>query len=275
MLDSVDKYLEMAKPMPSARRSPPVTWLAADLVPGGPVAAHAHPEGQLVFAVDGVVRVETDEGTWVVPPHRAVWVPGMVRHALSTRQIAKVRTLYVAAGAADGLPDHCLVLTVSPLLREIIVSLMQHSPRYQDTDATGRLVHVALDQIAACPRTQLFLPMPKDRRLQAFAQGLIDEPGSRLGLAEWAERCGMSVRSFARHVQAQTGLTFGQWRQQVRLMEAVARLGEGTRVSDVALDLGYESPSAFIAMFRRAFGVSPSKLLAIGPDTAERPASAS
>jgi AraC-like DNA-binding protein len=59
----------------------------------------------------------------------------------------------------------------------------------------------------------------------------------------------------------ETGMTFGAWRERLRLTAAVARLGEGEPVTAVAYDLGYQSPSAFIAMFRRSLGDTPGRYL--------------
>ena len=100
--------------------------------------------------------------------------------------------------------------------------------------------------------------MPSDPKLRALCQTLLDAPGDSRTLDEWAATLNASARTLARHFQSETGLSFGAWRQQARVLEAMGRLGNGAPVTQVALDLGYDSVSAFSAMFRRAAGASPS-----------------
>jgi AraC-like DNA-binding protein len=103
----------------------------------------------------------------------------------------------------------------------------------------------------------LQLPMPRDPRLGQLCQALLDAPGDQRPLEAWAETINASARTLARHFQSETGFSFGAWRQQARVLEAMGRLGSGQPVTQVAFDLGYESVSAFSAMFRRASGASP------------------
>lgn len=55
----------------------------------------------------------------------------------------------------------------------------------------------------------------------------------------------------------EVGTTLGKWRQQMRLMQAMRLLAEGAKVTHAALEAGYSTPSAFIAMFGKMLGTTP------------------
>jgi AraC-like DNA-binding protein len=155
------------------------------------------------------------------------------------------------------LPEHCTVVQVGPLLRELILTAVRLPALYDEDGADGRLVWVLLDRIAVLPKEPLHLPMPKTPKLRAIAVDLAERPS--LPLADAARNAAMSPRSFARHFSVETGLTFGAWQRHARLLRALELLGAGLSVGDVAFSLGYESPSAFIAMFHRSFGTTPAR----------------
>ena len=128
---------------------------------------------------------------------------------------------------------------------------------YDEDGADGRLVGVLLDRVAALPQEPLHLPTPTSAKLRAIATDLAEHPD--LPLAEAARHAAMSPRSFARHFLVETGLTFGAWQRQARLLRALELLGTGISVGDVAFSLGYQSTSAFIAMFHHSFGSTPAR----------------
>jgi AraC-like DNA-binding protein len=107
----------------------------------------------------------------------------------------------------------------------------------------------------------LDLPMPRDERALRIARVLREKPAAGdASLRTLARRTGASTRTLERIFIAETGLTLGRWRQQARLLRAVTLLAAKTPVTDVAFEVGYASPSAFIAMFRAVLGTTPSKL---------------
>ena len=218
---------------------------------------HSHPRGQLLYAEHGTLSTSAAEGNWVAPPNRAIWVPRDVTHVTRHTVNTEVRAIFVRDDAVSDMPKHCAVVQVSPLLRELILAAVRLPALYDEDGAEGRLVQVLLDRIAALPDEPLHLPMPASPKLRAIAADLADRPG--LSLAKAARNAAMSPRSFARHFLGETGLTFGAWQRQARLLRALELLGTGLDVGDVAFRLGYESPSAFIAMFRRSFGTTPAK----------------
>lgn len=221
---------------------------------------HTHQRAQLLYAVKGVMRVTTEIGVWVVPPQRAVWIPpGIEHHVKAQGTPLSLRSLYIDVSQRTDLPDECCVVTVSPLLRELVLAAMSIPADPKSNSADGRLIAVLLDQIEVLPMTSLHLPMIKDKRLRLLASELIEDPSSPNTLHQWSKYVGASERTLARIFVKETGMTFGQWRQQVRLLDALARLARGDSVTEVAYDSGYASQSAFISMFKKALGKTPKK----------------
>ena len=232
---------------------------ARDLPGGLQVPLHVHPRGQLLYSSRGTVTTSAEDGSWVAPPERAIWVPPGTPHATRHSVGSEVRSIFVRMDEAPGLPERCAVVQVSPLLRELLLAVMRLPPLYDEDGADGRLVCVLLDRIAALPDEPLHLPMPTSRKLRAIAVDYFEHPTKTLPLARAARNATTSPRSFARHFMAETGLPFGAWQRQARLLRALELLGTGLTVGDVAFKLGYESPSAFIAMFHRSFGTTPAR----------------
>jgi AraC-like DNA-binding protein/mannose-6-phosphate isomerase-like protein (cupin superfamily) len=238
-----------------------VAAMPKDFPAGFEIAPHLHERAQLIYATSGTMRVSTDDGVWVVPPQRAVWVPGGVRHSLVMLGDVTMRTLYLRADAAAPMPRSCRVLPVSPLLRELIVRVTELPLRYDESGPPGHVVALILAELRGLQSLPLQLPMPRDPRLRGLCHEVLETPGDSRPLAAWARTINASSRTLARRFQSETGLSFGAWRQQARVLEAMGRLGGGEPVTQVALDLGYESVSAFSAMFRRAAGASPKQFL--------------
>jgi AraC-like DNA-binding protein len=229
---------------------------------GYAIAPHHHGRHQLVYAHRGVMTVTTATGIWVVPPQRAVWVPTNIPHEVAARDPVSMRNVYIRPEAAAGLPEGCCVVTVSPLLRELILQAAALPRLYDEAGPDGRMMAVILDQIRAAPVAPLELPWPANPRLAPIVETLKENPGDPRSLGDWAAVAGASARTLARLFVRETGMTFGQWRQQARLLEALARLATGQPAAMVAFDLGYGSQSAFIAMFRKALGKTPGKYFA-------------
>jgi AraC-like DNA-binding protein len=236
----------------------PVAAMAKDFPAGHHIVPHSHERAQLIFAAHGAMLIATREGSWAVPPQRAVWMPGGVTHEIRMAGDVAMRTLYVRGDAAARLAPTVRVLAVSPLLRELILRACALPLSYDEAGPAGRLMTLILDEIAALPTVALDLPLPRDARLGRICRALSAEPGDTRTLSDWGREAGASPRTLARLFVKETGLTFAAWRQQARLLAATAMLGAGEPITRIALDLGYESPSAFTAMFKRALGAPPS-----------------
>ena len=232
---------------------------AHDYGRGEVIAPHAHNRAQLIFAKSGVMRVTSEGGAWVVPPERALWMPAGQWHAIRCSGTVAMRTLYLDADRIDAASgDLCRVLAIDPLLREVIVALCERTPLL----ARVALLEVLLTELRTLDVLPLHLPEPSSAPLRRLAQRLEAEPASMRPAAAWAREAGLSHRTLLRRWQAETGLAFGFWRRQARLLAAIERLAEGMPITMVALDAGYESPSAFTAAFRRSLGVVPSRYFA-------------
>lgn len=231
-----------------------------DHQPGAYAPYHSHGWGQLLFISKGLIQLSTrDKGYWIVPPQRAVWIPAFTEHDARTIHAAQMRNVYIAPEAAQALPSHCQVIHITPLLRELILAVGEFDTLYDENGAEGRLVDVLLDQLKATPEVPLHLPHPTSALLKKIAHHLLEQPADQRSMEEWAVELGTSARSLARHFRQETGMTFGQWRQQARLLAALTRIAQGDPITNIALDLGYSSQSAFIAMFRKALGKTPGR----------------
>ncbi|RWP88703.1 MAG: AraC family transcriptional regulator [Mesorhizobium sp.] len=222
------------------------------------VPSHWHRKGQLVFALAGGVTCRVPSGLWMVPPHCGVWIPGGMEHSNVATANARIFFVYIEPGAAD-LPERCCTLSISPLLRELIIEL---SDRLQDDEARGELLtKMLLTELPRMPVQQLHLPISSEPRLNRIAEALAQDPADRSTLADWAKRMALSESSLAHLVAKETGLSFGRWRQQLHLIVAIRELASGKSVQQVSGDLGYGSVTAFITMFKKALGKPPAKYL--------------
>lgn len=232
-----------------------------DLAAGDVLPLHHHRRAQLVYASSGVMTVTTPAAAYVVPPQRAVWMLAGVPHRIDARSDVLMRTVYVDTEQISGLPETVCVLQVTTLLRELIVAAVAAGSEYDPGSPQERMMHVILDQIIAQPVAALALPMPRDRRLVRITEALVCNPADNRNLGEWARVVGASKRTLTRLFTLQTGMSFRAWRQQCRLHCALELLAAGQSVTVVSGEVGYENASAFIAMFQRCLGTSPSRFL--------------
>jgi AraC-like DNA-binding protein/quercetin dioxygenase-like cupin family protein len=247
------------------KSSIPIVTLAYDYAPGHVVPLHFHDRDQLVFASRGVMTVRTARGAWVVPTHRAVWIPQRVPHTIAMSGRVAMRTLYLKPKLADSLPRDCCVLHIPALLRELILHACACGRLGRRTAWQRHLVEVILDQLRAIEVAPLQLPLPADPRARRVADALLADPSDRRPLAQMARDSGAGSRTIERLFLDSTGMTFGKWRQQLRLMHALRLLGEGAKVTHAALEAGYSTPSAFIAAFKRELGTTPSRYFKEAP----------
>jgi AraC-like DNA-binding protein/quercetin dioxygenase-like cupin family protein len=236
----------------------PVAAMAAFYPHGTHIETHRHRRAQLLYAIEGVMQVTSATGAWVVPPTRGVWLEPGLDHAVQMSGDVKMRTVFVEPTAAAGLRAGTGVVDVPPLLRELIVAAIDVPLDYAPGSRDDHLMQLILAELNAVPRLPLYLPWPNDARLQAVCDAILTAPDDHRTIGAWAEQLGVSEKTLYRWFSRETGLTFGRWRQQARLLLALKRLAHGEKILSVALDHGYTSQSAFTAMFKRHFGVVPS-----------------
>ncbi|VWD42872.1 AraC family transcriptional regulator [Burkholderia lata] len=230
---------------------------------GDRVTWHQHHHGQLAFAAQGVVRVLTPSRTWTLPQSRAVWLPSDIDHELHAIGDGQLCSVFVEPEAFPWSWREPAVIAVSPLLRELAVTLAADGEKQRGSRAalSAPLLLKVMAETPALPEPGV--PLPRDPRLLGICEHMMNDPASDLTLDFWGAQFGASARTLARRLHAETGLTFVAWRQQMRVAEAITRLTLGQTVTQVSKDLGYSSASAFIAMFRQITGDAPQRYLSL------------
>lgn len=249
-------------------RRPHIASLARDYPPGHRIAVHFHDRDQLVYAVRGVMTVLAGDGTWVVPTYRAVWIPAMTAHTITMSGSVAMRTLYFKPRVVRALPRICSVLSVSPLLKELVLRACASPTLSRTVPWQRNLIAVIVDNLKSVETVPLRLASPSDPRARRIAENLLAAPADRRPLSQLCRLAGVSRRTAERLFQEEVGTTFGKWRQQLRLMHAMRLLADGARVTQAALEAGYSTPSSFISMFRKSLGTTPTSYFLEPRDTA-------
>ncbi|TFW21342.1 AraC family transcriptional regulator [Duganella callida] len=235
--------------------------MARDVEHGVTGVPHSHERAQLLYATQGLMRVWTDNGMWILPPRRGLLIPPGVTHHWRALSKVTMRTVYIEPSVAARMGDSCRVIEVSPLLREMILALLNEPIEYPIPGRGEHLAMLILSELEAAETVPIAVPWPRDRRLIGICEAIMADPGSSRNIEQWADEVGASARTLIRLFPKETGLHYRQWVQQVHLAEAFGRLAEGQSVGGIAAALGYASPSAFTAMFRRVLGKTPQHYL--------------
>lgn len=220
---------------------------------------HTHRWNQLVYATVGTLVVTAESRRYVITPEQAVWIPTAVPHATGALHGAEFRNLYVADIPGLVMPHTCTVLAVSPLLRALIVELDEIGRRDEDEAYLVRIDGLVLEQLRRLRAQDFHLPWPRSPMLGRVCEALYANPADPRGADDWGVELGASARTLGRRFEAEVGLSLRAWRHRLRLFRAVEWLGAGRSVTEVALELGYGSPSAFTYMFRKEMGRSPTE----------------
>ena len=204
------------------------------------------------------MTVQTTNGLFVVPPLRAVWIPAGVAHSIAMSGRVSLRTLYFLPGLIRHLPAICVVLHVSPLLKELMLHACEFQYLRRDIPIQRRVIDMIIDQLNTARAAPLQLPHPRDPRVLRIATNLLADPSQQGTLQQLCEEVGASKRTAQRLFIAETNMSFAKWRQQLRLLHALQSLAAGQKVASAAHAAGYNSTSAFIAMFRKQLGATPA-----------------
>ncbi len=238
-----------------------VAVMARTFGAGHRLPLHIHRRGQLLHAVSGIMRVETAEAAWIVPPARALWLPPQWPHSVTMRSHIEMRTIYIDDEACQSLPRQPELAEISGLLRELILALLEEPVDYDKSGRGGIVARLILTELGRLPERRLAVPMPRDPRALRVARALLDNSSIEFGLDRWAEQAGASRRTLARIFRSETGLGFAEWRARLRAIDGLARLSDGASVAETAVSVGYASPSAFSAMIHRTLGHPPRQLV--------------
>ncbi|WP_312343844.1 helix-turn-helix transcriptional regulator [Leclercia sp.] len=245
---------------PDSQHDPAVAFHVRVVEDEQRIPFHQHRKGQLILALHGAITCEVENAMWMVPPQFAVWIPGLLPHSNKATPSARLCFLFIEPGAVL-MPDRCCTLKISPLVRELILTLAERSPAEQEP-ATRRLVQVLFDELPRQPQEQLQLPVSTHPKIRLMSDTMAESPAAWQTLHQWARHFAMSERNLARLVVSETGLSFRRWRHQLQLIVALQGLISGQSVQQVAQNLGYDSTTAFITMFKKGLGQTPARYVA-------------
>jgi AraC-like DNA-binding protein len=244
--------------MPVARQSRIWPSGGVHLWPSGATSpAHSHPRGHLVYAAAGVLSVRTERGTSIVPANRVAWTPAGFTHDHRAHGETDMRIVFLPASLTRRLPGRPAVFLASGLAREVLLTLT--SPRDFDRAARARLHRVLVDELHEAREQPLQLPEPRDDRLRAVARILDDNPADNTPLATLGPAVGAGARTLSRLFRDELGMTFYEWRTQLRICHALVLLAEGHDTTRVAHACGWANPSSFIAAFTAIVGTTPGR----------------
>lgn len=245
------------RPVETADR--PVVGYAKDYPNGLVAEAHSHPKAQLIYAVSGVMIVETETAGYTIPPNTALIMPADVLHSISMDGPVAMRTLFMQEPASFKIGDKCRVITVSPLLRELVLAACSEPLDWEIEGRGHHITALALDEIIHATVLPMDLPLPCDTRLRRVVDALRQEPRSGNSLEDWANVANTSERTLARLFRKELGLSFRQWRRQARLAAAMGALSNGESPANAAQIAGFDSQPAFGAAFLKFFGITPGQ----------------
>lgn len=222
---------------------------------------HYHLEGQLLFAVSGVMLVEAAGRRWVIPPQRALWIPPLMIHSYKLLSPTELRAVYVSNSLISACTNFTRnnrvhVINATPLVKELIRGLFTGD---HNAVIKRRMALLLLEIFCEAPSVAAELPMPQDARLLRAVNVLMHSPRWEASLIDMADIAHMSERTFSRLFLRDTGFSFRTWKQRARIYASLDLLSESVSVKQIAWQLGFSSPAAFSAAFRAVMGVSPGE----------------
>lgn len=238
----------------------PVGAMSKVFADGHIIPPHRHRRDQLLYGISGIMRLRTEREAWIVPRDSAVYIPAGTRHSVSMHGDVDMRTLYIAASAAAGRAGALSVISVSPLLRELIMALSAEPVAYEPGSRGALIAPLIESEIGRAHELSLSVPLPTDARLQRLCAQLLADPSDRRSLDAWSEIAGASKRTLVRLFEADLGMSFNTWRQRIRFQNALESLSRGEPIARIARQHGYRSASAFSSAFRKVIGVPPSRV---------------
>ena len=209
--------------------------------------------------VEGALSVTNNFGAWTAPAGCSAWIPAGTRHSITPLPRARTRTVYLSSGL---IRSACAVLEVTPLVRAIVDHVCD-TQSSRDSAAAKHVLAVLRDQLPHQRELPLFVPTLKSPLALGVAAALTSDPADTPRLRDLATELGVSNRTLERAFIADAGMPLGEWRQRVRISHAIALLAAGGAVKDIALEVGYETPSAFVSAFKKFVGTTPGKIVTL------------
>lgn len=231
--------------------------LATDYEDGTFLPMHQHKRAQFLYSIRGMMEVSTDHDRWLVFPDSGVWIPPQKQHSVRMLN-ASTRSLYISPELSLR-NQQCEVVKVSKLMHALLMAATEIPRLYELQGRDATLFQLLMYEITNAEALPFHIPLPQDPILLALCQSFIQSPNIHESLEKWASLTHKSSRTFSRFFQKETGMTFSQWRQQICLLYALTELTKQQSITNIALSLGYESISAFSAMFKKSLNVSPSE----------------
>jgi len=219
-----------------------------------------HQRSLLIYVVQGALHCEAGSDVWITPPTMVLWLPGGTLH--NAYAYGDFQSYSVWVDASVGMPASCCIASVTPLLRELLLRAASFPEKAPADSQEKRILDVIMGEIALLPWENLCLPMPTSLRIRPLVDAMIADPASKDSAGRWAARFGLSERTMSRIFIHDIGMSWSDWKRQLLVTLALQRMANGSSVQTVALSLGYESASSFIAMFKRTLGKPPGQYLA-------------
>ena len=239
----------------------PIHGLGMNLTNGSSIESHRHRRGQVMTATTGVLTVAAAGKSYVVAGRTGLWIPEGFEHAVSVSTDAKMQNLQISRSLAPALPKTISLISVSSLFSELLGSAVEGEQWIRRYSRESKILELLIMEFRVTKEIAFSSPEPKDPRLTRICAALKQNPADNRSLGDWSKIAGGCTRTLERLFHRETGMTFAQWRRQVRLQDAVIRLHQGQPVTSIALDTGYDNPSSFIEMFRRLTGRTPGQFL--------------
>lgn len=245
-------------------RLPTSVFMKAKELPArSEVVDHQHNWDQLIYAKSGILEVKSASGNYIIPSLQSVWIPANQPHSIATISGAQLRSVHLDKGLINRFEAQIQVLKVNDLVRELIHKASEFEFSTTMDEQQKRLLQVLVDQISLLPKVPLCLPLSDDPLILPILNRLQNHPDDKKNLQQWSLQLGASSKTISRRFDSKLGMNFSKWREQLKLHKAIQGLNQQYPVTQIALDLGYESLPAFIQMFKRNMGVSPGKFRAL------------
>ncbi|WMN61009.1 helix-turn-helix transcriptional regulator [Pseudoalteromonas xiamenensis] len=237
-----------------------VVAIGTDYPSGTLLDFHSHRRAQFLYGMSGLMEVDTEDGTWMVPPYNGVWLPAGKIHRVRMNNVS-TRSLYIEPKMVPRPSVNCEVLVVTLLFHQLLLASAGIPALYDETGRDGAIAQLLLFELQSAQPLPLFAPLPRHDSLEKLCRDFLSQPNIRVQPEIWAQQLHCSNRTFSRLFRQQTGMSFSTWRQKACLMAAIPKLLSDISVTQTALELGYDSPSAFSSMFQKVLGQSPKAFL--------------